>query len=227
MKKFLLTVVAVLFAAVSVNAQFSNGSKSKSSSGGGDMGWRGEVNVGLSMGKIKMKSDKSKNSFLAPAISATYGMKFNDYLFAGAGAGFKYIMKNKLAEGCDFKATMLPIFAEIKAFYPVNDEIAPFVMLDLGYSICLGSKVDIKGGDDGYDPYGWDDDDPWGYKATRKETDAKVSGGLMFRVGAGVVYNRFTLGLGYEIQQLNSDTDGFKDVAHNAFFFSLGYVFKQ
>lgn len=207
MKKFLLTTVAILFAVMSSYAQFSNSSKSKSS-GGGDIEWRGDINVGLAMGKLKNDNGKSDKSFYAPFITANYGSQLNEYFYVGAGAGFKYLT-GKITSDISMNAALLPIFVDLKAFYPVSDDLAPFIMLDLGYSIGLSSKIKY-------------DDDSGYYIGMREETDAKINGGFLMKAGVGVQYTKFTLGLGYEMQKLNSD---FKDISHNAFFFSLGYAF--
>lgn len=202
MKKFLLTAAAILLAVLSVNAQFSNGSKSKSSSGGGDMEWRGEVNVGMAFGNTKYDGHKYDGTMVAPVATFTYGIKFNDYLFVGAGAGFKYMTQS--VNDDKISSLMIPIFAEVKAFIPVNETFTPFVMADFGYSVRLSGEMKVNS---------------YGY-----ESKSDTKGGLCYKFGAGVAIDSFTLALGYDCQKFGvKDMD--KDFTSSGFFFSLGYAF--
>jgi len=222
MKKLLLTVTAILFAVISVNAQFSNSantSKSKSKSQTGQIVGRGEINAGIAIGKISQKEDKSDKSLYAPSVSLNYGAKLNDYFYLGAGVGFRYLtgkpLDNDYAK-VSLSAAMIPLFAAVRAFYPMSDDLAPYAMLDLGYSICVSSNADVEFN---YDPY---------YNRSINESgDPKLKGGLLFKVGAGIAINKFTIGLGYEMQKISSEYDMFKDMSHNGFFINLGFVFKN
>lgn len=225
MKKLLLTVTAILFAVISVNAQFSNSgntSKSKTQSQTGEIVGRGEINAGVAIGKISQNGDKSEKSLYAPIVSLNYGAKFNDYFYLGAGAGFKYLT-GKLTDNeyatLSLSASMIPVFAALRAFYPVSDDVAPFVMLDLGYSFCLSSKAKLTY--NGYDP------DPYYSRGSSQSLNAKLKGGLLLKVGAGIAFNKFTIGLGYEMQKIGSEYDELKDMSHNGFFINLGFVFND
>jgi len=209
MKKFLLTAAAILFAIVSVNAQFTNAAKKSNSAAGAGFTYRGEVNIGMSIGGSKYDGNKVKGTMIGPYVTGTYGIKFNDYLFAGVGAGLKYMHQGKDEDGAKLTINnfMLPLFLEVKGFYPISDEIAPFLVLDLGYSIHLGGKYKME-----YN--GW----------TSSEQNTK--GGFMFKIGAGLAYKQFTFGIGYDRQNMGiKDWD--KNLNCNSFYFTVGYVFKE
>ena len=207
MKKILLTLTAILFAVVSANAQFSNTSSSKSqskSSSSADLLFRGEINVGMAFVNTKYDDHKLDGTMVAPVATFTYGIKFNDYLFAGAGAGFKYMTQS--VNDDKISSLMIPIFAEVKAFIPIDETISPFVMVDFGYSVRLAGEFEVDYG--GY--YG------------KQKSDTK--GGLCYKFGAGVAINSFSLALGYDCQKFGvKDYD--KDFKSSGFFFSVGYAF--
>ena len=187
MKKILLTLTAILFAVVSANAQFSNTStyKSKSSSLS-DLTFRGEINVGMAFGNTKYDDHKLDGTMVAPVFTGTYGVKLNDYLFIGAGIGIKYMTQNWKESYGDYdyaeeykytiSSLMLPLYAELKVFLPVNETVSPFLMADFGYSVRLAGefKSDYR-----YDDY------YYGYIYTdTHKSDTK--GGLCYKFGAGV-----------------------------------------
>lgn len=213
MKKVLLLTV-VLFAVVSANAQFINTPSSQSqpktqtkSSSLGDVTFRGEVNAGMMIGKTKYDDNKIDGTMIAPVFTGTFGAKLNDYLFLGAGIGFKYMTQNGSEGELDYKINsfMMPLFAEIKAFIPVSDVVMPFVMADFGYGVRLSGefKVEIDYYDEG-------------------KSDTK--GGLCYKFGGGLAIDDFILALGYDCQKFGvKDMD--EDFKSSGFFFSVGYAF--
>ncbi|MBO7529487.1 MAG: outer membrane beta-barrel protein [Bacteroidales bacterium] len=210
MKKVLL-LAAVLFAVVSANAQFINTPSSQSqsktqartSSSSGDIAFRGEFNTGMMIGKTKYDDEKIDGTMIAPVFTGTFGVKIHDFVFLGAGVGFKYMTQNGSEYGTDYSINsfMMPIFAEVKAFIPVSDAVAPFVMADLGYGVRLSGEYK----------------DDWDFKRDTK-------GGMCYKFGAGVTISDFIIALGYDCQKFGLDkaTEDFKS---SGFFFSLGYAF--
>lgn len=204
MKKFLLTVAAILLAVLSVNAQFSNTSSSKSqtrTSSSGDVTFRGEVNAGMMIGKTKYDDEKLDGTMIAPVFTGTFGVKLNDYLFFGAGVGFKYMTQDVDEYDVKFNSFMMPLFAEIKAFIPVSDVFMPFVMADFGYGVRLSGE--LKEEDD--------------YKRDTK-------GGLCYKFGGGLAIDNFILALGYDCQKFGVKYFR-EDFTSSGFFFSVGYAF--
>lgn len=207
MKKVLLLTV-VLFAVVSANAQFINTPSSQSqpktqtkSSSLGDVTFRGEVNAGMMIGKTKYDDYKIDGSMIAPVITLTFGAKLNDYLFFGAGVGFKY-MTQDMDDDVKFNSFMMPLFAEIKAFIPVSDVFMPFVMADFGYGVRLSGELKEE-----YDDF---------------KSDTK--GGLCYKFGGGLAIDDFILALGYDCQKFGVKYMD-EDFKSSGFFFSVGYAF--
>ena len=209
MKKFLLTVAAILLAVVSVNAQFSNTSSSKSqtrTSSSGDVTFRGEVNAGMMIGKTKYDDNKIDGTMTAPVFTGTFGAKLNDYLFLGAGIGFKYMTQNcsgsEEEDEFEINSFMMPLFAEIRAFIPVSDVFMPFVMADFGYGVRLSGE----------------------FKAEYYSYKSDTKGGLCYKFGGGLAIDNFILALGYDCQKFGIKHWD-KDFKSSGFFFSVGYAF--
>ena len=223
MKKYLLLVV-ILFAVASASAQFSNTSTSKSRSSSSDLTFCGGFSAGVAIGNTKYDNEKLDGTMVAPVFTGTYGVKLNDYLFIGAGIGIKYMTQNWKESYGDYdyaeeykytiSSLMLPLYAELKVFLPVNETVSPFVMADFGYSVRLAGefKSDYR-----YDDY------YHGYIYTNThKSDTK--GGLCYKFGAGVAINSFTLALGYDCQKFGVNGVN-KDFNTSSFFFSVGYAF--
>lgn len=223
MKKVLLLTV-VLFALVSANAQFINTPSSQSqpksqtrTSSLGDVTFRGEVNAGMMIGKTKYDDNKIDGTMIAPVFTGTFGAKLNDYLFFGAGIGWKYMTQNGSEDELDYEiySFMMPLFAEIRAFIPVSDVFMPFVMADFGYGVRLSgefkAKKDMKDKMDYY--YGEDG-----------EGKLDTKGGLCYKFGGGLAIDNFILALGYDCQKFGVKYFS-EDFTSSGFFFSVGYAF--
>lgn len=71
-------------------------------------------------------------------IETIHGVRINKYLFAGLGLGFRYSetmtfsSHDYTVDGTDL--FYLPIYANVKGYYPVTDKIEPFLNLSLGYA---------------------------------------------------------------------------------------------
>lgn len=216
MKRILL-LAAVLFAVVSANAQFINTPSSQSqpkaqtkSSSSSDVTFRGEFNVGMTIGQTKFDGEKIDGTMVTPVLTGTFGVKLNDYLFFGAGTGFKYITQDgNEGDGYDkmnytINSLMLPVFVEVKAFIPVSYAAALFLMADFGYGMRLDGEFRAD-----MDYYG---------KANFDTKD-----GLCYKFGAGVNIDNFIIALGYDCQKFGVEKlNG--DFTSSGFFFSLGFV---
>ena len=225
MKKYLLTILAVVFATVIANAQFSNtSSKSQSrTSSSGDIAFCGGFNAGMMIGKTKYDDEKIDGTMIAPVFTGTFGVKMNDYLFLGAGTGVKYMIQNWESKQTDYDITeedkytisslMLPLYVELKVLLPVNETVYPFVMADFGYSVRLAGEIkcDYKG----YEYY-------YGYYSGTNKRDTE--GGLCYKFGGGVAFSDFIITFGYDCQKFGVKHFD-KDFKSSGFFFSLGYAF--
>lgn len=199
-----IAFIAALFVCGTASAQFTNSGnnnrgKSSSNNISTDIRFRGEFNVGLTFGKIKILDEKSPNTGYAPYGSFMAGAKIGDYFSIGAGAGFKYITYSD--SGGSISASLIPIFADIKVYYPATDAISPFLLFDIGYGIAVSSKF-----------YGMD-------------FDSYFKGGLAMKFGAGIQISSFMLSLGYDSQKAKYEDYGSSvEISHGGLFVSIGVV---
>ncbi|MDE6046227.1 MAG: hypothetical protein K2G10_02875, partial [Alistipes sp.] len=50
------------------------------------------------------------------------------YAFLGAGLGLHYPI--------NYGEPLIPLFGNLKFYYPITDKIAPFLSIDAGYDVC-------------------------------------------------------------------------------------------
>ncbi len=132
MIKVKLFVMAVALAICSTaTAQFSNtGTRGnqrtvRTSTGGGGFdgngpqaGYKGFIEGGYTIGVGDYDLGRLE-------LITTHGYQFNQYIFAGVGAGFKYYTDDEL--------WAYPIFGDIRANI-LNNSISPFVDFKIGYA---------------------------------------------------------------------------------------------
>lgn len=75
------------------------------------------------------------SSFLMETV---HGVRINKYAFAGLGLGLRYGSEMTFSSH-DYEVTgeeliYLPIYVNLKGYYPVTDKIEPFLNLSLGYA---------------------------------------------------------------------------------------------
>lgn len=106
---YLLMLAFFMFAGFSANAQSR---------------YSAEVDIGYTMavGDIDFVGDRVN-------ISTTHGVNINERFFIGAGAMYDYYY--------DIEASMLPVYANLKAFANISQKSAGFISCDIGYSISL------------------------------------------------------------------------------------------
>ncbi len=146
-----------------------------------------EVNVGyITGGKIHRKVFGAiDTNFSRPYIDAIASARISNYLSLGVGLGLQYAYDEckltNLSTNDAFPETWgalcIPIYANIKAHYPVSDLFAPYISLSLGGNIVATSNYAQEG-------YG------------------KIKGGLMMKFGAGISVSKFHLGLGLAGQNI-------------------------
>ena len=84
---------------------------------------------------------------------------------------------------------MLPIFADIKLMYPVNDKFTPFINLGLGGTVGLTSSLNDK-----------QENSTSGISVSAK---SRVTGGFYCDFGAGFRYKALNFSLGMMHQKLS------------------------
>ncbi|MBR6715361.1 MAG: hypothetical protein IKI83_02830 [Prevotella sp.] len=123
----LFFMAVVLLVCNTVEAQFVNADKSGkvknvSSStfdgNGPERGYKGFIEGGYTVGVGDYKSGRAE-------LITTHGYQFNNYIFAGVGAGAKYYTDDEL--------WAFPIYADVRANI-LNHSISPFVDLKIGYA---------------------------------------------------------------------------------------------
>ncbi|MBR2888266.1 MAG: hypothetical protein IKB95_08580 [Bacteroidales bacterium] len=201
--------------------------------------YKGEVNVGYAVTGSKFNwdceytdsdgnyegesGDAMRTVFSRPLIETIHGVEVGPYLFVGAGIGLQYYcgkvkevkdlfaMTDEIYQKADrWNAVMLPIFANIKFKYPVNDKLAPFLNLGLGGTIgCYSSfnhQTDetINGG--------------------HYSDGIKARGGFYCDFGAGLSYKLINFGIGLQHQVFKMVSDG--KASYNGEHLNFKYVFK-
>lgn len=174
MKKIIiLLTVSLLVSTATATAQIIHGSTYSSSTTYKSRAklstrYQGELNFGYGLGgKLKDDGDKRDAEYQRAFIETVHGIRINKYAFAGLGVGFQYAYKENREMG------MLPVFVDLKGYWPVTDTFAPYVAIDLGYSAGLFS--------DG-------DDTPGGFYAS---------------YGLGLNFRRLNFGFGWQHQSFS------------------------
>lgn len=128
----------------SVRATYGEMSIRLSKGGWFEPRYQGELNVGYGTGgKIKEDGEKFDAEFNRMFIETVHGVRFNKYLFAGIGVGFQYATDQDYWESFG----MLPLFFDLKGYYPVTEDFAPYVKVDLGHAWAV---TDNDGGAKGF-----------------------------------------------------------------------------
>lgn len=163
--------------------------------------YQGELNFGYGMGGTVKDSDgdKADAKFSRVFIETVHGMRINQYAYAGLGFGFQYAYDtdNFNEDGVG----VIPIFLDLKGYYPVTDTFAPYVAVDLGYGL------PVIGTDAAY--------------------DLTLKGGFYASYGIGLNYKKLNFGLGWQHQGFKyeykgENGDGF---SVNSFFVKIGFKF--
>lgn len=92
--------------------------------------YRGEINWGYALGL-----DDAPDRIVFETI---HGSKINQYAFVGVGAGFNAYHGLLSYDGYSLSEVWgmtVPVFLDLKGFYPVSDDFAPYIDLGLGASI--------------------------------------------------------------------------------------------
>lgn len=115
MKKLIFSTLLAIMAIFSSNAQTN-------------IKYNGEINLGYGIGVGDFSAGRVN-------LHTIQGVKIGDYFSTGVGVGFDYYH-----EGDEL---IVPIYLNLKGYYPINEKVSPFVSFDLGYGI--GATDDLSG----------------------------------------------------------------------------------
>lgn len=168
MKK-LLSLFLLLFISLSIHAQFMNsssnyGHKSKNSNGlyysGNGPKYEGSLGFNLLYNAVAA----------GPCIDYEGGCRIRDFVFVGLGVGFHDLLN----VGYDTYWLSVPIYANVKGFLPLREDIMPFINFSIGGHL----SWDLND----YDIY-----------------DGYIYYGLYTTVGLGIEWDMHQFSLGYEL----------------------------
>ncbi len=101
--------------------------------------YQGEIAVGYGVG-VGAASNVINTDRIV--LETVHGARINPYVFVGAGLGINYFYglldDYDLYQGNDDTATILPLFANIKGYYPLSKKTSLSLSLDLGAAIGIG-----------------------------------------------------------------------------------------
>lgn len=189
--------------------------------------YQGELNLGFATGcKLRYNGkDEYHNYFAHPFLETIHGVRITRYAFFGLGAGAQYVlgkMKPNLEDSENWNTWMVPVFFNVKGYYPISEHFAPYLSVSVGNSFCVASNFN----ESDYDVY-------WNmYSGSYQYTywENKLKGGFFGECGIGLHYKLLNFELGLQHQTLkyefgsgsqkNYDTKKF-----NSFFVKIGLKF--
>lgn len=165
--------------------------------------YQGEVNLGFAKdGKYKLKeyidndctdSESGNAESERIFIETVHGVRITQYAFVGLGVGFNY-GDDLLDADCNYY--IIPVFLNLKGYYPITSEVEVFASVDLGYNFI--ALVD-------------DDESCNGFYAT---------------YGAGLKHRGITLSIGCQNPHIAAKDGEYKiTTSISSFFFKIGYTF--
>lgn len=134
MKKILILAAVVMFCA-SASAQVLKSSTMVVERKQSHSRYQGELNFGYGLGgKMSSNGMSVDAGYERVFVETVHGMRIMPYLFAGVGVGMHY--------GYNAETIAVPVFLDVKGYYPVTDKFAPYIALDFGYSPMVSGDVD-------------------------------------------------------------------------------------
>ncbi len=191
----------------------------------GKIRYQGEVNIGFATGgklnaELEGMKEKVGTDFSRPFLETIHGVRVGDYLFAGVGVGLQYAYgKYVNDERIDFddeelpnwNTAMMPIFLNLKGYYPVTKNFAPYISLSLGATTILGSDFNIT-------------------ETSIYDIESKHKGGFYCDFGVGFTARKFNFGFGLMHQGMKfemNDYDEYMNIKMSvtSFYVKLGLKF--
>lgn len=121
MKKILF-IITMLVTSLGINAQEMNAK------------YQGEFDLSYSIGTGTFSTNRVN-------LHTIHGAKIGNYFSLGVGVGLDYY--HEMYEKGEL---IVPIFANVKGYLPVNDKFSPYLSLDLGYGVGVTLGVKDLGG---------------------------------------------------------------------------------
>ncbi|MDE6556299.1 MAG: hypothetical protein K2K55_04985 [Duncaniella sp.] len=114
MKKFLLTLILAFASVFNCMAQVM------------PVKYQGEIGFGYSIGVGTCATGRAN-------VHTVQGAKIGDYFSAGVGTGLDYY--HELSD------LIIPVYLNMRGYYPLAKNFIPFVSLDLGYGIGVTKAI--------------------------------------------------------------------------------------
>ncbi|MCH5330028.1 MAG: hypothetical protein J1E04_03610 [Alistipes sp.] len=180
--------------------------------------YQGEVNLGYAVsGKMYDVEDnfKWKTNFSRPFIETTHGVRVTQYGYLGLGLGLQYAggkilpdYKYDKDEIAGWRTLLMPIYVNLKGYYPVTDDLSPYITLSLGGSPVLTSSLNYR------EPGYWEG----------------LTGGFYCKFGAGISWKMLTFDFGVMHQGLHETLKEDGEVERypmriNSFYLNVGFKF--
>ncbi len=211
MKKILLGVLLMCGVTVSSFAQ-----------GNWAVSYQGELNVGYAIsGKLKNDAGEAiKTNFSRPFVETIHGVRIGDYLYAGVGVSVQYAYGNwvtgddsiqfaSYTSDLKWNTLNLPIFLNLKGYYPVSDDFQPYVSVSLGGSMILSSDLNVSASEEHRSPQ----QGGFHYYET---VDLKHKGGFYYDFGLGFNYKKLNFGFGLMHQTMKIKGEYSEDWVSNS-----------
>ena len=90
--------------------------------------YQGELNIGYgAKGSLYTRGEPVWANLSRFFLETIHGARITPYAYVGAGAG--------LAVLYDDSQAVLPVFADVRGYWPVGEKFEPYVVADLGYGV--------------------------------------------------------------------------------------------
>ncbi len=206
--------------------------------------YQGELNIGFATGG-KLKNDAGEavdTNFSRPFLETIHGVRIGNYLSAGVGVGLQYAygdyLTGEVAENFNempsWNTVVMPLFLNLKGYYPVSEEFAPYISWSLGASTILSSDLNSSYSERHTSP------NKGGYDYI-ESSETTHKGGFYYDFGVGFNYKKLNFSLGMMHQRMklayseseswisnskynNSDGEEIK-VKNSSFYVKIGLKF--
>lgn len=96
----------------------------------GKVSYQGEVDLGYSFGIGKSAAERIN-------IHTIQGIKVGKYFSTGIGTGFDFYY-----DFDDSSEAMVPVYLNLKGYYPVSEKVSPFISCDVGMGVGVTGDLD-------------------------------------------------------------------------------------
>lgn len=188
--------------------------------------YQGELNLGFATGhKLRYnEEDEYRNYFAHPFLETIHGVRITRYAFVGLGASAQYIlgkMNPSLKDSENWNTWLVPVFFNVKGYYPISEHVAPYLSVSVGNSFCAASNFNKSE----YHLYWINYFDSYRYT-----WEDKLKGGFFGECGIGLYYKLLNFGLGWQHQTLKYESvrdsqKSYNTKKYDSFFIKIGLKF--